>query len=277
MAKKDEEKVESEGAVITETADGPLLDLNDAAVKRMIKLAKKRGFVTNGELNAVLPSEEFSSDQIEDVISMLSEMGITVTEGDDTEDAEEEAAPQEEEEAEGGELVEASRSTAVATRTTEPTDRTDDPVRMYLREMGSVELLSREGEIAIAKRIEAGREAMIAGLCESPLTFQAIIIWREELEAGKVLLRDIIDLEATYAGPDGKAAGKAPGAAEGAALAPATAPRTPPAGLGAELGDDAPATEENFEEDDDMENSVSLSAMEAELKPKVLETFARSR
>ncbi|MFY9629894.1 MAG: RNA polymerase sigma factor RpoD [Methylocystis sp.] len=275
MAKKDEEKVESEGAVITETADGPLLDLNDAAVKRMIKLAKKRGFVTNGELNAVLPSEEFSSDQIEDVISMLSEMGITVTEGDDTEDAEEEAAPQEEEEAEGGELVEASRSTAVATRTTEPTDRTDDPVRMYLREMGSVELLSREGEIAIAKRIEAGREAMIAGLCESPLTFQAIIIWREELEAGKVLLRDIIDLEATYAGPDGKAAGKAPGAAEGAALAPATAPRTPPAGLGAELGDDAPATEENFEEDDDMENSVSLSAMEAELKPKVLETFAR--
>lgn len=205
MAKKDEEKVEGEAAVIAEASDGPLLDLNDAAVKRMIKLAKKRGFVTYSELNAVLPSEEVSSDQIEDVYSMLSEMGITVSEGDDAEEAEEEAAPPEEEEPEGGELVEAARTTAVATRVSEPTDRTDDPVRMYLREMGSVELLSREGEIAIAKRIEAGREAMIAGLCESPLTFQAIIIWREELEAGKVLLRDIIDLEATYAGPEGKA------------------------------------------------------------------------
>ncbi len=269
MAKKDEEKVEGEGAVVTETMDGPLLDLNDAAVKRMIKLAKKRGFVTYRELNAVLPSEEVSSDQIEDVYAMLSEMGITVSEGDDVEETEEEGGPQEEEEAEGGDLVEAARTAVVATRTSEPTDRTDDPVRMYLREMGSVELLSREGEIAIAKRIEAGREAMIAGLCESPLTFQAIIIWREELEAGKVLLRDIIDLEATYAGPDGKAASKAP--TESVGLAPATAPRTPPAGL----SDEAPAAEETFEEEDDLENSVSLSAMEAELKPKVLETFAR--
>ena len=236
MAKKDEEKVEGEAAVITEASDGPLLDLNDAAVKRMIKLAKKRGFVTYSELNAVLPSEEVSSDQIEDVYSMLSEMGITVSEGDDAEEAEEEAAPAEEEEPESGELVEAARTTAVATRVSEPTDRTDDPVRMYLREMGSVELLSREGEIAIAKRIEAGREAMIAGLCESPLTFQAIIIWREELEAGKVLLRDIIDLEATYAGPEGKATAKAPGAADTVGLAPSTAPRTPPAGLAAGVG-----------------------------------------
>ena len=296
MAKKDEEKVEGEAAVITEASDGPLLDLNDAAVKRMIKLAKKRGFVTYSELNAVLPSEEVSSDQIEDVYSMLSEMGITVSEGDDAEEAEEEAAPAEEEEPEGGELVEAARTTAVATRVSEPTDRTDDPVRMYLREMGSVELLSREGEIAIAKRIEAGREAMIAGLCESPLTFQAIIIWREELEAGKVLLRDIIDLEATYAGPEGKATAKAPGAADTVGLAPSTAPRTPPAGLAAGVGaglgaglervseqqvlEQALATrrrrpEENFDEEDDMDNSVSLSAMEAELKPKVLETFAR--
>jgi len=268
MAKKDEDKVEAEGAVATESADGPLLDLNDAAVKRMIKLAKKRGYVTYSELNAVLPSEEVSSDQIEDVYAMLSEMGINVSEGDDADDTEEEAAP-EEEEAEGGELVETARVTAVATRTSEPADRTDDPVRMYLREMGSVELLSREGEIAIAKRIEAGREAMIAGLCESPLTFQAIIIWREELEAGKVLLRDIIDLEATYAGPDGKAAGKT--GAEIGELAPATAPRTPPAGL----GEEGAPSEEAFEEEDDMENSVSLSAMEAEIKPKVLETFAR--
>jgi RNA polymerase primary sigma factor len=274
MAKKDDEKVEGEGAVAIETADGPLLDLNDAAVKRMIKLAKKRGFVTYSELNAVLPSEEVSSDQIEDVYAMLSEMGITVSEGEDPDEAEgEDAQPAEEDEPEGGELVEAPRATAVATRASEPADRTDDPVRMYLREMGSVELLSREGEIAIAKRIEAGREAMIAGLCESPLTFQAIIIWREELEAAKVLLRDIIDLEATYAGPEGKNAIKAPVAPEGSQeLAPSTAPRTPPAGL---ADDQVSASEESFEEDDDMENSVSLSAMEAELKPKVLETFAR--
>ena len=192
MAKKEDEKTEGQTAV-AEAADGPLLDLNDAAVKRMIKTAKKRGFVTYAELNAVLPSEEVSSDQIEDVYAMLSEMGITVTEADDPDDAEEEE--QAEEEAEGGELVEGARTTAVATRTSEPADRTDDPVRMYLREMGSVELLSREGEIAIAKRIEAGREAMIAGLCESPLTFQAIIIWRDELNDGKVFLRDIIDLD----------------------------------------------------------------------------------
>jgi RNA polymerase primary sigma factor len=273
MAKKDDEKVEAEGVVTVETADGPLLDLNDAAVKRMIKLAKKRGFVTYSELNAVLPSEEVSSDQIEDVYAMLSEMGITVSEGEDPDEAEaEEAQPAEEDEPEGGELVETPRATAVATRASEPADRTDDPVRMYLREMGSVELLSREGEIAIAKRIEAGREAMIAGLCESPLTFQAIIIWREELEAAKVLLRDIIDLEATYAGPDGKNAAKAAGAEVSQELAPSTAPRTPPAGLG---DGQAAISEESFEDDDDMENSVSLSAMEAELKPKVLETFAR--
>ncbi|WP_363346874.1 RNA polymerase sigma factor RpoD [Methylocystis echinoides] len=269
MAKKDEDKIENEAAAAVDAADGPLLDLNDAAVKRMIKLAKKRGFVTYAELNAVLPSEEVSSDQIEDVYAMLSEMGITVSEGDDPEDVEEEQAA-EEEEAEGGDLVENTRATAVATRASEPADRTDDPVRMYLREMGSVELLSREGEIAIAKRIEAGREAMIAGLCESPLTFQAIIIWREELEAGKVLLRDIIDLEATYAGPEGKASAKAGTEEEGDEMAPATAPSTPPAGLA-----EGAAPEESFEEEEDMENSVSLSAMEAELKPRVLETFAR--
>jgi RNA polymerase primary sigma factor len=279
MAKKDEQKAEGEAAVV-ETADSPLLDLTDAAVKRMIKIAKKRGWVTHEELNAVLPSEEISSDQIEDMNSMLNEMGINVVDNEDAEDGEKDSAEAEEEEAEGGEVVEAPRSTAVATRTSEPAERTDDPVRMYLREMGSVELLSREGEIAIAKRIEAGREAMIAGLCESPLTFQAIIIWRDELNEAKILLRDIIDLEATYAGPDGKKAPKidmtAPGAAEAfaaqrAAAAPATAPQTPPDGFD---GDAAPVGE-SFDDDEDMENSVSLSAMEAELKPKVLETFDR--
>ena len=272
MAKKADDKNSGE-TVVADAPDSPLLDLSDAAVKRMIKLAKKRGFVTHAELNAVLPSEEVTSDRIEDIYAMLSEMGISVSEGDDVEDTEatpEEAA--EEEEPEGGDLVAQSRSTAVTTRTSEPIDRTDDPVRMYLREMGAVELLSREGEIAIAKRIEAGREAMIAGLCESPLTFQAIIIWRDELNEGKVLLREIIDLEATYAGPDGKNAPKVemPVSGEDAGAAPATAPREPPEGLDAEM-----PPPENFDDEDDMENSLSLSAMEAELKPKVLETFDR--
>ena len=282
MAKKDDDKTEGEATAPEQASDSPLLDLSDAAVKRMIKAAKRRGFVTHDELNAVLPSEEVTSDQIEDVYAMLSEMGISVVESEEAEEGAEkpeEAAAADEEEAEGGEVVEAPRPAAVATRTSEPADRTDDPVRMYLREMGSVELLSREGEIAIAKRIEAGREAMIAGLCESPLTFQAIIIWRDELNEAKVLLREIIDLEATYAGPDGKNTPKidmtAPDAAElvaaRAAGAPSTAPQNPPPGLDGGL----PGAEENFDDEDDMENSVSLSAMEAELKPKVLETFDR--
>ncbi len=282
MAKKDSEKTEAEGGVV-ETADSPLLDLSDAAVKRMIKAAKKRGFVTYAELNAVLPSEEVNSEQIEDILAMLNEMGINVVETEEHDEAEGEEAA-EEEEAEGGDLVEVAQPKAVAIRSSEPADRTDDPVRMYLREMGSVELLSREGEIAIAKRIEAGREAMIAGLCESPLTFQAIIIWRDELNDSKVLLRDIIDLEATYAGPDGRNTPKidmtAPGAAEALAAqqaAPATAPLNPPGRLrpAGEEGLDPPAPEDAFDEEDDMENSVSLSAMESELKPKVLDTFDR--
>src|SRR5687767_5059040 len=225
-------------------SDGPLLDLTDAAVRRMIKLAKKRGYVTYDELNEVLHSEEFSSEQIEDVLGQLSEMGINVVEAEEAEegrtasaDGDGAAIAADDDEGEGGDLVEQAPTRAVAVRETtakEPTDRTDDPVRMYLREMGSVELLSREGEIAIAKRIEAGREAMIAGLCESPLTFQAIIIWRDELVEGRVLLRDIIDLEATYAGPDGKGAPKVPeaapnGAGNGAAYAPAAAAPAAPA------------------------------------------------
>jgi RNA polymerase primary sigma factor len=263
MATKTTGGDEGDTTTTEQQTDGPLLDLSDAAVKRMIKLAKKRGYVTYDELNEVLPPEEFNSEQIEDVLGQLSEMGINVVESEETdENAQPEAA--DEEEAEGGDLVEASQTRAVAVRETtakEPTDRTDDPVRMYLREMGSVELLSREGEIAIAKRIEAGREAMIAGLCESPLTFQAIIIWRDELVEGRVLLRDIIDLEATYAGPDGKGAPKVDALGDGEAeeeTAEGEEGMTPPEG---DL------------DDDDMENNVSLSAMEAELKPRVLETF----
>src|SRR5438874_9360825 len=184
-------------------APSPLLDLSDAAVKKMIKQAKKRGFVTFDQLNEVLPSDTTSPEQIEDIMSMLSDMGINVTEADDA-DSEEEKQEEPEDETDN-ELVEVTQKAVTEVKKSEPGERTDDPVRMYLREMGTVELLSREGEIAIAKRIEAGREAMIAGLCESPLTFQAIIIWRDELNEGKIFLRDIIDLEATYAGPDAKA------------------------------------------------------------------------
>jgi RNA polymerase primary sigma factor len=268
----------------------PLLDLSDAAVKKMIKSAKKRGYVTYEQLNSVLPSEEVTSEQIEDILAMLNEMGINVIEQDDNEAAEEgEKEEAEEEESEGGDLVETSQKLPTKSEAKEPTERTDDPVRMYLREMGSVELLSREGEIAIAKRIEAGREAMIAGLCESPLTFQAIIIWRDELNDGKVFLRDIIDLEATYAGPDAKAMPSAvPGATNGPAAAgappfvqaPAVQPAAPPTPPAAKADGDGEATdgetpppgEAEFDEED-MEGSLSLAAIEAELKPKVLETF----
>src|SRR5579864_7860729 len=219
------------------SASGPLLDLSDAAVKKMIKQAKKRGFVTFDQLNDVLPSESTSPEQIEDVMSMLSEMGINVVESEDAE-ADEEEKQEEADEEPDTELVEITQRAVAETKKSEPGERTDDPVRMYLREMGSVELLSREGEIAIAKRIEAGREAMIAGLCESPLTFQAIIIWRDELNEGKVFLRDIIDLEATYAGPDAKGVPAMPpaegqpvdgsnGAQPPQTAAPATAPAAP--------------------------------------------------
>jgi len=232
--------------------DSPLLDLSDQAVKRLLKTAKAKGYVTLDQLNSVLPSEEVSSDQIEDLYAMLSDMGITVVEteeGEEKEEGSEELAEDEE----GRALVAQNNALVKSEAKSEPAERTDDPVRMYLREMGSVELLSREGEIAIAKRIEAGREAMIAGLCESPLTFQAIIIWRDELNDGKILLRDIIDLEATYEGPEAKEVAAIPGDGEPA-----------------EGGPESPA---EGEDEDEFENAMSLAAMEAELKPKVLETF----
>ncbi|RAI36412.1 RNA polymerase sigma factor RpoD [Rhodoplanes serenus] len=262
----------------------PLLDLTDAAVRKMIKLAKKRGYVTHDQINAVLPSEEVTSDQIEDIFAMLNEMGINVVEQEEH-DAEEASDDSHEEEDESeGELVEVTRATPAKTERSEPGERTDDPVRMYLREMGSVELLSREGEIAIAKRIEAGREAMIAGLCESPLTFQAIIIWRDELNAGKVFLRDIIDLEATYAGPEAKGGAAAAGDGDDAVEAPPVAPAAKPTGGKPAVRGGAPARDGDDEaadgpmpdgemDEDDMEGSMSLAAIEAELKPKVLETF----
>jgi RNA polymerase primary sigma factor len=252
------QKTEDQAGPATETLekDSPLLDLTDQSVKKLLKLGKQRGYVTHDELNAVLPSEEVTPDQIEDTMAMLSEMGISVVEQEESDDV---AAEEESEEEDSRSLVATSLPAKSETRA-EPTERTDDPVRMYLREMGSVELLSREGEIAIAKRIEAGREAMIAGLCESPLTFQAIIIWRDELNEGKILLRDIIDLEATYEGPEGKAAPMAsPG--DGAM----------PSADGADGESQAPEGE--LDDEDEYENALSLAAMEAELKPRVLETF----
>jgi RNA polymerase primary sigma factor len=276
--------------------DSQLLDLSDAAVKTLIRSAKKRGYVTHDQINSVLPSEEVNSEQIEDVLAMFSEMGVNVVETEEASEEGEEQREEPDEEGESGKLVEVQQKVSVKSEAKEPTERTDDPVRMYLREMGSVELLSREGEIAIFKRIETGREAMIAGLCESPLTFQAIIIWRDELNEGKVFLRDIIDLEATYAGPDAKAMPApvigpdgqpivpAPGASVPGALAQTPAPPAAPAtatpfkpaseradGEGGD-GGETPPGEGDFD-DDDMENSLSLAAIEAELKPKVVETF----
>src|SRR5271169_3434525 len=224
-----EEMLEKEGP------ETPLLDLSDAAVKELIRSAKKRGYVTHDQISALLSSEEVKSEQIEGILAMFSEMGVNVVETEEAEPEDEGAReePDDEEESES-ELVEVKPKLPTKTEPKELSERTADPVRMYMREMGTAELLSREGEIAIAKRIEAGREAMIAGLCESPLTFQAIIIWRDELNEGKVFLRDIIDLEATYAGPDAKnvaALAPAEGAGNGAGaagqpqtVAPATAP-----------------------------------------------------
>jgi RNA polymerase primary sigma factor len=310
-ATKEKEKEEAPEKEASETPDTPLplLDLSDAAVKKLIRTAKKRGYVTHDQINSVLPSEEVNSEQIEDVLAMFSEMGVNVVETEEATEEEggEREEAEEEPESESGELVEVQQKVPAKSETKEPTERTDDPVRMYLREMGSVELLSREGEIAIAKRIEAGREAMIAGLCESPLTFQAIIIWRDELNEGKVFLRDIIDLEATYAGPDAKAMPApvigpdgqpivaVPGApVPGAPLVQTPAPPAAPAGAtpfkaaaqervnerangGTGTGEQAGAGEaaagEGDFDDDEMEASLSLAAIEAELKPKVLETF----
>jgi RNA polymerase primary sigma factor len=267
-AKENEEvEVEREGA-----PDGPLLDLSDDAVKKMIKLAKKRGYVTMDELNAVLPSEEVTSEQIEDTMAMLSDMGINVVEDDEQDADAEEADNSGDEESEARELADAT-GTAVAPTSTkkEPTDRTDDPVRMYLREMGTVELLSREGEIAIAKRIEAGRETMISGLCESPLTFQAIIIWREDLNESKILLREIIDLETTYAGPEAKQAPVIERVEEEKPVAANDRSR----GRRDDdditnVGGDTPIEEDDDEDD---EANLSLAAMEAELRPQVMETL----
>ena len=229
-------------AAATETAapeaeaEANVLDTQSAAVKRLIAKGKERGYITFDELNAVLPAEQNSSEQIEDIMAMLSEMGIQVVESEENEETETAAVAKEDagdEEEQAGNISEASVS------------RTDDPVRMYLREMGTVELLSREGEIAIAKRIEAGRDMMIRGLCESPLTFRAIIAWHEALNNGRVLLRDVIDLEAMQAGNEIEEAG----------------------------GDNFESSEEMDEDEEGEGAGMSLSALEEKLKPEIFQHF----
>ena len=246
------------------THDGPLLDLTDAGVKKFIKQAKTRGYVTMDELNKVLPSEEVTSEQIEDTLAMLSEMGVNVVEN---EEAGEEAAT------EGGAVVAREESAVVATEEKPAAfDRTDDPVRMYLREMGSVELLSREGEIAIAKRIEAGRDTMIRGLCESALTFEAIMVWRQELRDSRILLREIIDLEQTYGGQHPVAI---PAAVDPAGAEAAPAVEGAPAEAAAADGEARADGEAEGENEDDFDDGAgpTVSAMEAELREGVMATL----
>lgn len=238
------------------------LDMSQAAVKKMIGDAREKGYISYGQLNTVLPPDQVSSEQIEDVMSMLSEMGINIIEDEEAE----------EEEAKGGTDVattEGPREITLGSGTAEKLDRTDDPVRMYLREMGSVELLSREGEIAIAKRIEAGRKTMIAGLCESPLTFQAITIWRDELLSEDILLRDVIDLEATFDTTMGEEEGTTPVVPAGGAPAEETKTEGQP-----ELDADGnPINADDDDDDEEEQANMSLAAMEAALKPQVLEAL----
>jgi RNA polymerase primary sigma factor len=279
------------GAPETRAIPLPLLDLSDATVTELIRSAKRRGYVTVDEINSVLPSKEANSEQIKDIPSIFGEMGVNVVETNEAEPEEKVATREEpEDEAEGeNELVEVGQRPVPAKfGATKLAQRADDPVRMYLREMGSMELVSREGEIAIAKRIEAGREAMIAGLCESPLTFRAIIIWRDELNEGEIFLRDIIDLGATYPafkaipapviGPLGQlivgiaVPGQSGRPPQTPVIAPATATPFKVRTGSEEMTADGTMSESNLD-DDDMENWLSVTAIEAELKPKVIETL----
>ncbi len=260
MAAKDNDDAKTE-----DREDDVSLDMSQAAVKKMIAEARERGYITYDQLNEVLPPDQVSSDQIEDVMSMLSEMGIQVTEEDEEADEDEDKGTTD--------LVQTAKpgEVTLSSGTSEKLDRTDDPVRMYLREMGSVELLSREGEIAIAKRIEAGRNTMIAGLCESPLTFQAITIWREELLSEDILLRDVIDLETTFGDQMGEDEDVAPAVVPGAA----DTSSEKSADDKQELDADGNPISRDDDDDEDEQANMSLAAMEAALKPRVLETLDR--
>src|SRR5947208_181971 len=283
MAKNDTQEVE-----LADAGDAPLIDLNEASIKKMIARAKKRGVVTYEELNEALPQDQMSSEQIEDIMSALNDMGINVVESaEDSEDEEEdkEAEPQVEDEVDplddGG-----PRPSAAVKK--EPTDRTDDPVRMYLREMGAVELLSREGEIAIAKRIEAGRDTMIWGLCESPITFNAIIGWSNALNEGRMQLREIIDLEAMLSkGPTAEQLNETEEGGEGGGEGEISEKVAGPSIKEEEEVADEPEADANEDDEDmvvrrtqpqaeeeDEDNTLSLAQMEETLKPQALEKFA---
>ena len=248
---------ETEEATEESSTDSPLIDASNQAIKKMVARAKERGYVTYDELNEVLPQDQVSSEQIEDTMAMLSEMGVNVIEGDESEDT-----PSDEGKAD-------KPPAPVATAKAEETEyeRTDDPVRMYLREMGSIELLSRQGEIEIAKRIEKGRETMIDGICESPLTMRAIVQWREDLVAESVLLREIIDLDATFGGPDEDDDEDGDGTEAGAEASSEEEEEKQ------EKEEAEKGSEESEDGDDDEDAALSLAAMEAVLKPHVLDTF----
>ncbi|AGI72802.1 RNA polymerase sigma factor RpoD [Octadecabacter arcticus 238] len=235
------------------------LDMSQAAVKKMIAEARERGTITYDQLNAVLPPDQVSSDQIEDVMSMLNEMGIQVTEEEESEEVDDDGTSKE------LATVAGRRDVILGGAEAEKLDRTDDPVRMYLREMGSVELLSREGEIAIAKRIEAGRNTMILGLCESPLTFQAITIWRDELLSEDILLRDVIDLETTFGDQLAEETG------ESAVVS--AAPSAEKSEEKQDLDADGKPIAKDDDDDEEEAANLSLAAMEAQLKPQVLDTL----
>jgi RNA polymerase primary sigma factor len=283
-------KNEPQEADTADAGDAPLLDLNDASIKKMIARAKKRGIVTYDELNKALPQDQMSSEQIEDVMSALNDMGINVVENeeggddDDEEDDKEEASPAEDE---VDPLDDGGPRPAAATKK-EAVDRTDDPVRMYLREMGAVELLSREGEIAIAKRIEAGRDIMIWGLCESPITFNAIIDWSNALNEERMQLREILDLEAMLSkGPTpeqinaseegGEAADEITEKTAGPSIKEDEEPADEPEPAGASDDEDEDMVERRAQpqaEEEEEDNTLSLAQMEETLRPQALEKFA---
>ncbi|NIJ38438.1 RNA polymerase primary sigma factor [Sphingopyxis panaciterrae] len=260
--------------------DGPLIDLNEADVKKLIARGKKRGYLTYDELNAALPQDEMSSEQIEDIMSAISDMGINIVESDEDVQEEADAEPDDEVDVSAGT---GSLSNPAVEKKKETVDRTDDPVRMYLREMGAVELLSREGEIAIAKRIEAGRDTMILGLCESPLTFNAIIEWSNALNNGDMQLREIVDLEAMLSKDPAPENLEEEGAEDNGEISEKTAgvsfkdedevEEEPAADSDDEDGEGSSGKRESFEEDEE-DNTLSLAAMEELLKPDALEKFA---
>ena len=284
MATKANSKSAGAGDGGDEGGDAPLLDLNEASVKKLLARAKKRGYITYDELNSALPQDQMSSEQIEDVMSALNDMGVNIVEneeaGDDGEDQQ-----REDDNDDANEVAEDDDGSPrlITEKKKETVDRTDDPVRMYLREMGAVELLSREGEIAIAKRIEAGRDTMILGLCESPTTFNAIIEWSTALNNGEMQLREILDLDAMLSkdpapesleegaeDDDGEISEKTAG--------PSFKEEEEPEEESADADEDEDGSGERrtrrAEEEEEEDNTLSLAQMEETLKPMALEKFA---